>query len=339
MHSEATEDPINQSGTQSQKKRCNLIGHHNSNCSAHSASTASTCICNPPSTPSDNISSKEKLPAIKLPHSSIRTKAVARQDDLQKDILIGEGGDPAGSKAVTSDMDGVPKTGNGNISAADAEQVKQLISIPDLATVPNSTAIGDPIADLGPNDMESTDALAITRSNSHDFSPLFSHERLTPEDPSEIHRARRTSSMSRPEEGRHFSHEYPQLEVFPSGTGQILKRIATTRSQLDADETTDETVSAEEPLPVTELIHSPIFSHERCPAEQPALHRVRTPSPNPLPPSLSPIVSHERKQPDMDVISEQEDVDSSDEDELAVKASHGKCGFDYRYPCHVENSL
>lgn len=252
--------------------------------------------------------------------------------------MIDQDGDLAGSKAGTSDTDGVAQTGNGNNPAADAEKIKQLISFPDLATVANGTAIEAPTADLEPNGLENTDALAITQSTSHDPSPLFSHERLTPEDPSEIHRARRTSSISRLEEGRNASHEYPQLEVFPSGTGQILKRIATTRSQLDADETTDENMSAEEPFPITELMHSPTFSHERCPGEQSALYRVRTPSPDPLPPSLSPLMPHERKYPDMDVISEQEDTESFDEDELAVKASHGMCGIDYRYPYHVENS-
>lgn len=251
-----------------------------------------------------------------------------RQGGLGKDNVIANNDSAAGSKADTSDMDGVAKTGSGYISLADAEKVKQLITVPDLATVKNSTATGDRIADPGPSGMEITDVLAITESNSPNLSPLFSHERLTPESPSEIHCARTTSSASHPEGARSVSHDYPQLEVFPSGTGPILKRIATTKSQLEADETTDETLSAEEPLPITELIHSPTFPHERSPAEQSVLYRVRTPSPNPLPPSISGVVSHERKHPDMDVISEQEDMDLFDDDELAVKASHGMCGND-----------
>lgn len=260
-----------------------------------------------------------------------------RQGSLEKDNVIGNN-DTAGSKADTSDIDGVAKTGSGHISLADAEKIKQLITVPDLATVKNSSATGDRMADPRPNGMETMDVLAITESTSHNLSPLFSHERLTPETPSEIHRARRTSSASHPEGGRSVSHDYPQLEVFPSGTGPILKRIATTKSQLEADETTDETVSAEEPSPISELIHSPTFPHERCPAEQSVLYRVRTPSPDPLPPSISVVASHERKHPDMDVISEQEDMDLFDDDELAVKASHGMCGNDNVYSCHVESS-
>lgn len=231
--------------------------------------------------------------------------------------------DPPAFEADTPDTKDVTKTGNREMSAAEAERVKLLMSIPDMATAPTGIVIEGPIADLKLNDPEVTTDLEITESTSDNLSPLFSHEHLTHDIPTELHRTRRKSSVSRPEEGRQFSHDYPQLEVFPSGTGPILKRIATTRSQLDADETTDETGSAEEPLHVTERMHSPTFSHERCPAEQSVLHSVRSPSPSPLPPSISPPGSHERKHSDMDVISEQEDMDSFDQDKLDVKDSHG----------------
>ena len=301
------------------------------------------------------------MPAIKLPYSAIRTKGDGRQGGLEKDTqlplipfeatastigakspatkigeVIDENDDTPASEADKSDMDGPAKIGDREMSAADAERVKLLTSVSDVATAPAGTVIGDPIANLEPNDPETTDDLPITQSASYDLCPLFSHERLTPDDPGESHRTRRMSSVSQQEEGRHHSLDFPQLEVFPSGTGQILKRIATTRSQLDADETIDETVSAEEAMPVIEPMNSPTFSHERFPAEQSLLHRVRTPSLNSLPSSISTSVSHERKHPDMDVISEQEDMDSFDEDEFVAKYSHGMCRINnwyFYHPC------
>lgn len=245
--------------------------------------------------------------------------------------MIDREDDTPTSGADTSDMDGITKTGNGEISAAHAESIIEvLMSIPDVDTAPKGTTTEEPMANSEP---------AIVQSTSHDLCPLFPHERLTRDDPSEAHHTRRKSSMSRAEEGRHQSPEYPQLEVFPSGTGPILKRIATTKSQLDADETTDETLSAEEDIRVTELVNSPTFSHERCPAEQSILYRVRTPSPSPLPPSISPTLSYGRKHPDMDVISEQEDMFSSDEDWLVAKDLHGTYLFYNKHSCQVRNSL
>lgn len=308
------------------------------------------CICDPSPTPCDSTIRKEKMPAIKLSHSAIRAKGDSRQDDPKQDTqlaltpfdaaastigtqspaiksreVIDKNDDTPNSEADTSDMDGLAKTGDRETSAADVERVKPLSSISGLATVPVATANKHPIADLELNESQITPDIAITQSASHDFCPLFPHERLTPDDPNESYSTRRKSSISRSEEGRHHSVDLPQLEVFPSGTGPILKRIATTRLQLDADETTDENESAEEPLPVTKLMNSPTFSHERSPMEQSVLHRVRTPSPNLVSPSISARVSHERKHSDMDVISEQEDMDELDEDKLVAKDSHGMC--------------
>ncbi|KAA6413704.1 MAG: hypothetical protein FRX48_02065 [Lasallia pustulata] len=291
IHDDATEDRTDQAvGHSHNKKHCNLIGHHTPNCSAHGVSSDSKCICNPPPTPSEVITSKEKSPAIKLPYSTVRTKDKSQRGSVEKNtqlpaipveaasstistkspvIEIGEvidrEDDTPTSGADKSDMDGITKTGNGEISAAHAESIIEvLMSIPDVDTAPKGTTTEEPMANSEP---------AIVQSTSHDLCPLFPHERLTRDDPSEAHHTRRKSSMSRAEEGRHQSPEYPQLEVFPSGTGPILKRIATTKSQLDADETTDETLSAEEDIRVTELVNSPTFSHERCPAEQSILYR------------------------------------------------------------------
>ena len=364
IHEESTEkDHISHADSHTHKKHCNISGHHNTNCSAHGSSSDPTCICDAPSTLPDNIDSKDRSPAIKLPHSSLRPKGDSRHGDFEMDTQppltpLDAAGSTVDSKTrvinnadginiddatqtervIQSETDGGGKFGDGKMPAADVEKVKLLMSIPDMATKPTCVAIEDPIPHMLPNGMKPTSDPATTQSTSRDLCPLFPHESQTPGDHSENHHTRRTSSISRPEEGRYQSVDYPQLEVFPSGAGQILRRIATTRSQLDADETTDETVSPKDQMPVTELKNSPTFSHERCPMEQSMPNGESTPSPNLLPPSLSPTSPQERKYADMSVISEQSDTDSIDGDDFVVTASPRTFSSNLWYFCHIRSS-
>ena len=364
IHEESTEkDHISHADSHAHKKHCNISGHHNTNCSAHGSSSDPTCICDAPSTPPDNIVSKDSSPAIRLPHSSLRPKGDSRHGDFEMDTQppvtpLDAAGSTVDSKTrvinnaeeinaddatqtervTQSETGNVAKFGDGKIPAADVEKVKLLMSIPDMATKPTGVTIEDPIPDVIPNGVKSTSDPATTQSTSRDLCPLFPHESQTPGDHSENHHTHKTSSISRPEEGRYHSVDYPLLEVFPSGAGQILRRIATTRSQLDADETIDEAVSTKAQMPVTELKNSPTFSHERCPVEQSMPNGEDTPSPNPLPPSLSPTSSQERKYADMGIISEQSDTESIDGDEFVATASPRMFSSNLWYFCHIRNS-
>lgn len=165
---------------------------------------------------------------------------------------------------------------NGEVSHAELTQIRQLL--PKQQEVDFAHTLEGEVED------HSYQGYNFPEKNRHSHAPLLSHECLScPEIAPHCHR--RSSHNSEAEDCRHTSkdgepHEPseaeilddPTIEMFPTESMEILKRIATLHSELPEDDSVDEDVSS--------TYHSPTFTGQPSPMfpyEMPIADELPTP--------------------------------------------------------------